>query len=450
MTPVPPASQPEPEPESTALLAEAKKRLGDTLRGKWKLERILGVGGMGAVYEARHRNGMRGAVKVLDSALARTRDCRERFLREGRLANEVDHIGAVRVLDDDETEDGSAFLVMELLDGVTLEQLAMMRGGVISPEELVRYAAQVLDTLAAAHARGIVHRDIKPENLFLTEDGIVKILDFGIARMNGLGEATRVTRAGEPIGTPAFMSPEQARGKHDEVDERTDLYSLGATMFNLVTGEPIHPDATTVAELIAAVITRPARPVRALSDVPPALAAVIDRALQFNRDARFECAEEMRAALEAAYLEMTHQAIPATPVPTPPVTLPPVTRTGARRWLESRSARRAAAILVPCTIAAATLFVVGTKADPEPRQAVVAVRAPEPAAAPAPEAPMPIAQTTIAAIKPVVRDVVAPPREIQPVVARTREKETAPAPRVDETPQPSRYSRWSPLYERRR
>src|SRR6185312_5029865 len=231
--------------DGSALLAHAKKRLGSTLRGKWRLERLLGVGGMGAVYEARHRNGMRGAVKVLDPALARARDCRERFLREGRLANEVDHVGAVRVL-----------------DGVTLEQLAMMRGGTIPPDELARYAAQVLDTLAAAHARGIVHRDIKPENLFLTEDGIVKILDFGIARMNGLGESTRVTRAGEPIGTPAFMSPEQARGRLEEVDERTDIYSLGATMFNLATGEPVHADAQTVAELIAEVITRPARPVR--------------------------------------------------------------------------------------------------------------------------------------------------------------------------------------------
>jgi len=445
--------------DGSALLAHAKKRLGSTLRGKWRLERLLGVGGMGAVYEARHRNGMRGAVKVLDPALARARDCRERFLREGRLANEVDHVGAVRVLDDDETEDGSAFLVMELLDGVTLEQLAMMRGGTIPPDELARYAAQVLDTLAAAHARGIVHRDIKPENLFLTEDGIVKILDFGIARMNGLGESTRVTRAGEPIGTPAFMSPEQARGRLEEVDERTDIYSLGATMFNLATGEPVHADAQTVAELIAEVITRPARPVRQAGDVPEVLAAVIDRALQFDKNARFECVEEMRAAIEAAYVELRHEAIPPTPSPAPPVTLPPASSTKITRALwRSRGARRAAAILVPCTIAGATLFVVGTKADPEPHH-VVAIAASAPqmvvAAARAPEplptlpVPMPVVET--AADAPVTEHAREDaPRVVQPIAARVSAvNEPASATRAVSAPQPSRYSRWSPLYERR-
>ncbi|HEX4514580.1 MAG TPA: protein kinase, partial [Polyangiaceae bacterium] len=152
----------EEEDSGEAMLAEAKKRVGMTLRGKWTLERLIGIGGMGAVYEARHRNGMRGAVKVLDVALSRTSDCRKRFLREGRVANEVSHTGAVRVLDDDEMEDGSAFLVMELLEGATLDQLAMESDGVLPPEKVLAYAAQVLDTLVAAHGRGIVHRDIKP------------------------------------------------------------------------------------------------------------------------------------------------------------------------------------------------------------------------------------------------------------------------------------------------
>ena len=437
-----------------ALVAEAKRRVGTTLRGKWRLERILGVGGMGAVYEARHRNGMRGAVKVLDSSLAREQDCRERFLREGRIANEVDHVGAVRVLDDDETDDGSAFLVMELLDGVTLEQLAMMRGGTLAPEETVRYAAQVLDTLAAAHARGIVHRDIKPENLFLTEHGVVKILDFGIARMrDGLGDDTRVTRAGEPLGTPAFMSPEQARGHLEAIDERTDLYSVGATMFNLVTGEPVHADATTVAELIATVITRPARSVKAAADVPEALAAVIDRALSFDKNARYASAEEMRAALEQAYRAMTGDPIPATPTP-PPVSLPPPTP--PMRSVFSRPVKRAAAVLVPSIVAAACFVVVGTNAAEPDRRAKDLAPARAMAQIETPPLAPPIPPVARAATPPLAQPVVRP-RFVAPVVRELpAQKDASRASSEDASASPrqrvaniSRYSRWSALYERR-
>jgi serine/threonine-protein kinase len=299
----------EEDDSGEAMLAEAKKRVGTTLRGKWTLERLIGVGGMGAVYEARHRNGMRGAVKVLDVALSRTSDCRKRFLREGRMANEV--------LDDDEMEDGSAFLVMELLEGATLDQLAMESDGVLPPEKVLAYAAQVLDTLVAAHARGIVHRDIKPENLLLTNEGIVKILDFGIARWNALGESQRVTQAGEPIGTPAFMAPEQARGHWSAVDAQSDVYSLGATMFTLATGASVHDDATTVAELLVSVITQPARPVKQAGAVPDALAEVIDTALSYDKRGRFVDALEMRRAIEGAYVELTGNPIPPTPMPAP-------------------------------------------------------------------------------------------------------------------------------------
>ncbi len=313
----PPTLAEEEDDSGEAMLAEANKRVGTTLRGKWTLERLLGVGGMGAVYEARHRNGMRGAVKVLDVALSRTKDCRKRFLREGRVANEVSHVGAVRVLDDDEMEDGSAFLVMELLEGATLDQLAMKSDGVLPAEKVLAYAAQVLDTLVAAHTRGIVHRDIKPENLLLTNEGVVKILDFGIARWSALGESQRVTQAGEPIGTPAFMAPEQARGHWAAVDAQSDVYSLGATMFTLATGTTVHDDATTVAELLVSVITRPARPVKQAGEVPDVLAEVIDTALSYDKRGRFADALEMRRAIEAAYVELTGNPIPPTPTPAP-------------------------------------------------------------------------------------------------------------------------------------
>jgi serine/threonine-protein kinase len=358
--------------DGEAMLADANKRVGTTLRGKWTLERLIGIGGMGAVYEARHRNGMRGAVKVLDVTISRTKDCRKRFLREGRVANEVSHVGAVRVLDDDETEDGSAFLVMELLEGSTLDQLAIERGGgVLAPEDVLAYAAQVLDTLVAAHERGIVHRDIKPENLLLTNEGIVKILDFGIARWNALGESQRVTQAGEPIGTPAFMPPEQARGHWCAVDAQSDVYSLGATMFTLATGAPVHDDATTVAELLVSVITKPARPVKQAADVPDALAEVIDTALAYDKRGRFVDALEMRRAVEGAYVELTGKPIPATPVSTPASdALGAVT--SSARMLRRRVAttvghrlRRApmiAAFAIPCAAIIACAVVVNASA----------------------------------------------------------------------------------------
>ncbi len=337
---------------------------------------------------------------------------------------------------------------MELLDGETLEQLSMTRGGTIPADELARYAAQVLDTLVAAHARGIVHRDIKPENLFVTDDGIVKILDFGIARMDGLGDALRVTRAGEPIGTPAFMSPEQARGRLDDVDERTDVYSLGATMFTMLTGEPVHAEPTTVAELIAAVITRPARRVRQAGDVPAALAAFVDRALAFDKSERFATAEEMRSALDVVYLEITGEAIPATPAPT--VTLPPpVVRP---RFVRGPIARRAAVLLLPTAIAAAGIALVSVTAKSAPPRPELAIVEGAPPALPAPSAPVSVAAADPVPLPvPAALDTASPPRVASEVERRPSPEPAQPAEaRASTSSTPvSWLSRRNPLYSRR-
>jgi serine/threonine-protein kinase len=299
------------------------------------------------------------------------------------VANEVSHVGAVRVLDDDETEDGSAFLVMELLEGSTLDQLAMEKGGSLPPEQVLEHAAQVLDTLIAAHARGIVHRDIKPENLLVTNEGVVKILDFGIARWNGLGESQRVTQAGEPIGTPAFMPPEQARGHWEAVDAQSDLYSLGATMFNLVTGAAVHDDALTVAELLVSVITRPARSVKQAGDVPDAVAEVIDTALSYDKRGRFVDALEMRRAIEGAYVELTRKPIPATPTPaTTSDAFAAVTSSAKilRRRMATtighrmRRAPMIAAFAIPCAIVIACAVVVNANARTRSSTSVLAPR----------------------------------------------------------------------------
>lgn len=272
-------------------LDRAALRVGSVLDEKWTLERLLGVGGMGAVYEARHRNGARAAVKVLHPALASIDEVRERFLREGYAANKVDHRGAVQVLDDDVVKDGldagAAYLVMELLEGESLQDRAR-RAPPLTEVELLEVMEAVLDVLAAAHARGVVHRDLKPENVFLATDaereGVrVKVLDFGLAR---IAEAASVTSAGMAVGTPSFMSPEQASGRNDEIDGRTDVFALGATMFRIVTGRRVH-EAENMVELVSLMASEPAPPLRTVKpDAAEALAGVVDRALFFERDDR--------------------------------------------------------------------------------------------------------------------------------------------------------------------
>jgi serine/threonine-protein kinase len=287
-------------PVNEQVAERAEARVGKLLRGKWRLERVLGVGGMAVVYAATHRNQARVAIKMLHPEVALDQEVTERFLREGYLANTVDHRGTVKVLDDDVSEDGAPFLVMELLEGETLEARWVRKGRVLPVSEVLPIANQVLDVLAAAHEKGIVHRDLKPENLFLTRSGDLKILDFGIARLQELSQDTTQTRAGSVMGTPAFMSPEQARGRWDEVDARTDIWAVGATIFTLLTGRYVH-EGTTVQEQLILAATQPAPSVASLVDgLSPAVIELVDRALAFDKHARWADPRAMQAALRAA------------------------------------------------------------------------------------------------------------------------------------------------------
>jgi serine/threonine-protein kinase len=291
--------------------SEARERVGTTLRGKWYLDALLGVGGSASVYSGKHRNGIVGAVKVLHPALARDVTMRERFSREGYVANLVDHPGVVQVIDDDETEDGLPFLVMELLEGRSLDRMAASCGGKIEPEGVLWIVAQVLDALAAAHDAGVVHRDLKPENVFLTHDGQVKVLDFGIAQLPDGGRASsRVTQVGFALGTPAFMPPEQARGRWDLVGPQTDLWAVGATMFTLLTGQTVHEGQTPAESLIAAG-SRPARSLALVAPtMPPCVVELVDRALQKKLAERWEDARAMRDAVHAAFRSLTGRPMP--------------------------------------------------------------------------------------------------------------------------------------------
>jgi len=284
-------------------ITRARGRVGSVVNEKWHLDELLGVGGMACVYSATHRNGRRVAIKLLHPPMCAQPGIVARFLREGYLANRVGHAGAVAVLDDDRTDDGAVYLVMELLEGHSLERYAKAGRPQLPRATTLRLVAETLDVLVAAHSRGIIHRDIKPANLFLTNDGHVKVLDFGIARLlEASSGGQQLTQSGAALGTPSFMPPEQARGRWEQVDARTDVWAVGATAYALLRGDrPRHAETTQEEMLLA--MTQPLEPLaRVVPGIAPEIAAVVDRAVAHERDARWPDAAAMRRAL-ASLLE---------------------------------------------------------------------------------------------------------------------------------------------------
>ena len=294
--------------EQLDLLAQA--RVGTTVKGKWHLDRLIGVGGMAAVYAATHRNRKKAALKILHLEYSAQEAIRERFLREGYVANSVGHGGIVKIDDDDVTEDGAAFLVMELVEGETLEE-RLTREGPLPADEVLSYMDQVLDALAVAHAKGVVHRDLKPDNMLLSKDGRVKLLDFGIARVRELTTDPTRTLTDGLLGTPAFMPPEQARGSWAEVDAKSDLWSLGATMFTLLTGCYVHDAETATETLVVAIAQRAPKLKELRPDLPAALCKVVDRALEYEKSARWPTATIMRLAVRQARNELEASEVEA-------------------------------------------------------------------------------------------------------------------------------------------
>jgi len=278
---------------------EASRWIGRVLRDKWRIDARIARGGVGTVWQATHKNnGSVVAIKLLHPEFSRDEDTRSRFLQEGYAANHVGHPGVVRILDDDVTEEGLAFLVMELLEGELLEKRRVAKGGRLAIPEVYEVADQLLDVLAAAHEKGIVHRDIKPDNLFLTKEGKLKVLDFGFAQMK-TGFRKEQTATGYLLGTPGFMAPEQAVGNRAEVDARTDIWAVGATLFTLLSGSPVH-EGESAAEMLVAAANYSARPLMEVAPfVPPKLAQIVDKALMFEKEARFTSARAMQSALRA-------------------------------------------------------------------------------------------------------------------------------------------------------
>jgi serine/threonine-protein kinase len=289
--------------------ALAAQRVGGRV-GSWLIERVLGVGGMAAVYLGRREDGAVAALKLLHPHLVKVEELRKRFLREGPIGSALAAVGPLceglpQVYESGMAEDGTAYLVMELLEGEAIFD-RFARAGALPADEVLWLAHKVLDVLVVAHAHGIVHRDIKPENLYFTRDGRLKVLDFGVARvLEELPEGTgnlpekTMTRTGTTIGSAEYMAPEQARGQIREIDGRTDLFGLGATMYRLVSGRGLHGDLIDASLAIAAA-TEPAAPLATVAPhLPHEVCAVVDRAVAFVKEQRYPDATTMRFDVSA-------------------------------------------------------------------------------------------------------------------------------------------------------
>ena len=305
------------DPPDDDLICRCLARVGQVVKDKWHLDKLLGVGGMAAVYEATHRNASRAAVKMLHVELSLNKAVRTRFLREGYVANTVGHPGAVRILDDDMAEDGSVFLVMELLEGETLTARINRLRRPLPVDEVLGIAEELLDVLEAAHGQGIIHRDIKPDNVLVTPTGAVKVLDFGIARVMELvsgPSATCATKAGSTLGTPAFMPPEQALGRAGDVDARSDVWAVGATMFTMLSGRLVHLGETPNEQLVSAATLPAPSLLSVMPAATPSLVEIVDRALKFEKAERWPTAAAMQEAVRKARRDLASQAAKAAAI----------------------------------------------------------------------------------------------------------------------------------------
>ncbi|MBI2897316.1 MAG: serine/threonine protein kinase [Deltaproteobacteria bacterium] len=292
-----------PQPARQGEDSSTEDLVGKIISGKYLVLGRLGTGGMGTIYDCENvAVGRKVALKVLNPLHKARAEAVGRFEREARAAARIGHPNIIDVLDLGRTDDGVPYIVMERLSGEDLFAL-LDRSGPLQPALAIDIIGQVLGALGAAHAAGIVHRDLKPDNVFLARRGpradFVKVLDFGVAKFHdaALGETRRLTRDGSVLGTPSYMSPEQAAGSRD-IDARSDLYSVGALLYEMLSGTLAY-EGENYNEVIAAIITREPRPLREVAPwVTEGLAAVISRAMARDPNARFQTAAELQAALE--------------------------------------------------------------------------------------------------------------------------------------------------------
>ena len=293
--------------------------IGETISHYQILSR-LGAGGMGVVYEAEDtRLGRKVAIKFLPDELNKNAEAVQRFLREARVVSSLNH-PHICTLYDIGTHQGKQFMVMELLDGQSLKD--RIARSALSNDDVFELGAQMADALDAAHSQGVVHRDIKPANLFVTRRGTLKVLDFGVAKLSQsvrgsdldhtLAPTDQLTSMGTTIGTVSYMSPEQARGQ--EIDARSDVFSAGVVLYEMATGQ-LPFQGTTVATIFEGLLTKqPAAPSTVRAGVSHDLDQIIEKALEKDRDLRYQSAAELRADLKRLSRSKT---VPPLPRPAP-------------------------------------------------------------------------------------------------------------------------------------
>lgn len=428
--------------------------LGQILDGKYRIVRLIGEGGMGAVFEGEntfiHR---RVAIKVLHGAASADAGTVTRFEREAQAAGRIgsDHI--LEILDLGRLPDGSRYMVMEYLDGETFSS-RIRRLGRMTAAQIAPIVRQVLVGLDAAHNAGIVHRDLKPDNIFILREkagvpDFVKIIDFGISKFNALGGDMSMTRTGAVMGTPYYMSPEQAQGS-SQVDHRSDLYAVGVIMYEAATGT-VPFTGNTFNELMFKIALSTPQPIREIvPDIDPRLAEVVEKAMARDPAARYATAKEMIAALDGTTLPYTPQATPASAAASStggePSAFTPaagVVTQGSFASSQSSSTRRS---VVPLVAAIGGLVVLGGGAlaayaafGGDSGSTAAASSSGLPSAAPSPEpiqTPTPVASPTPTPAA--SAEVPAPSPASEPSAAPSSAPSAAPAtPKVAAQPKPA-------------
>jgi serine/threonine-protein kinase len=383
--------------------------LGATIDGRYKVEAVLGEGGMGVVYRCVHTIiGKKVAMKVLRADLARDSEVTERFLNEAKAASTIGNAHIIDISDFGQFQDGATYFVMEFLVGQPLTRI--VEGGQAAPvSRILHIARQLAEGLSAAHAANIVHRDLKPDNIYLIARGgekdFVKILDFGIAKVSTSGEGAKLTRAGAVFGTPHYMSPEQAAGQ--PVDHRGDVYSFGVILYELASGR-VPFDADNFMGILTQHMYKAPIPIRALvpqpQEVPPGLEAIVLKCLSKRPEHRYQSMDELIADIDKLKAGSVPDAVPemmarsggfnvpadyfAKPkMPEPVPATPAGTRSKSKWPLVAGLAGVAAAVAIVSAIFAKSSQ---SRAEPEP-----ALKAAPAQAAPAAALSAPAEQVTV-------------------------------------------------------